>query len=375
MAEALGLSLPGNALMPAASSLITQYSDRAGREIVRLLETDVRPNDILSQKAFENAVTLHAAVSGSTNALLHLPAIANLAGISLSPEDFDLIHKRIPVLVGLQMSGPWPTQMLWYAGGVPGLMRELKDHLHLDVMTVTGRTVGDNLADMEKSGYFERTALYLKNYQVKPKDIIRSLDDPYNAQGGLRVLYGNLAPDGAVVKRAAISEEMQRHIGPARPFDSEADAIAAIQKDSILPGDVIVIRYEGPRGSGMPEMFQTTEVLHHHPTLGGKVALVTDGRFSGATRGPAIGHVTPEAAVGGPLALVEEGDLISIDTRGQTLKLVGVAGERKNPDEIEGILHERSRQWQGSTSEHKGVLGLFTRSAGATQKGASMLGS
>ena len=373
MAEALGLSLPGSALMPAASGLITQYSDRAGREIVRLLEKEVRPNEILSQKAFENAVTLHAAVSGSTNALLHLPAIANLAGISLSPEDFDLIHKRIPVLVGLQMSGPWPTQMLWYAGGVPGLMRELKDHLHLDVMTVTGRTVGDNLADMEESGYFERTALYLKNYQVKPQDIIRPLDDPYNAQGGLRVLSGNLAPDGAVVKRAAISEEMQRHIGPARPFDSEADAIAAIQKGSILPGDVIVIRYEGPRGSGMPEMFRTTEVLYHHPTLGGKVALVTDGRFSGATRGPAIGHVTPEAALGGPLALVEEGDLISIDTRGQTLELVGVAGVWKKPDEVEGILHERSRRWQGFTSEHKGVLGLFTRSAGATQKGASML--
>ncbi len=373
MAEALGLSLPGNALMPAASGLITQYADWAGQEVVNLLEKDMRPNDILSQKAFENAVTLHAAVSGSTNALLHLPAIASLAGISLTPEDFNSVHKRIPVLVGLQMSGPWPTQMLWYAGGVPGLMRELKEHLHLDAMTVTGRTVGDNLADMEKSGYFERTALYLKNYQVKPKDIIRPLDDPYNAKGGLRVLYGNLAPDGAVVKRAAITEEMQRHTGPAIPFDSEADAIAAIQKGNIFPGDVIVIRYEGPRGSGMPEMFRTTEVLHHHPTLGGKVVLVTDGRFSGATRGPAVGHVTPEAALGGPLAFVEKGDLISIDTRGQTLELVGVAGERKKPDEVEGILRERSRQWQGFTSEHKGVLGLFTRSAGATQKGASML--
>ena len=139
-------------------------------------------------------------------------------------------------MVGLQMSGPWPTQMLWYAGGVPGLMRELKDHLHLDAMTVTGRTVGENLAEMEKSGYFDRAVLYLKNYQVKPKDIIRPLDDPYNAHGGLRVLYGNLAPDGAVVKRAAITEEMQCHTGPARPFDSEADAIAAIQKGSILAG-------------------------------------------------------------------------------------------------------------------------------------------
>ena len=373
MAEGLGLSLPGNALMPAASSLITQYSDRAGQEIMQLLTKGVRPDGILSRKAFENAVTLHAAVSGSTNALLHLPAIAGQAGISLTPEDFDSIHKRIPVLVGLQMSGPWPTQMLWYAGVVPGLMRELKDHLHLDAMTVTGRTVGENLAEMEKSGYFDRAGLYLKNYQVKPNEIIRPLDHPYNAHGGLRVLYGNLAPDGAVVKRAAVTEAMQCHTGPARPFDSEAAAIGAIQKRSILPGDVIVIRYEGPRGSGMPEMFRTTEVLHHHPTLGDKVALVTDGRFSGATRGTAIGHVTPEAAAGGPLALVQKGDLISIDTHGQTLELVGIAGERKTPDEVEAVLRERINQWQGFRSEHKGVLGLFTRSAGATQKGASML--
>ena len=373
MAEALGLSLPGNALMPAASGLANQYADRAGRDIIHLLENDVRPDDILSRKAFENAVTLHAAVSGSTNALLHMPAIANLAGISLTPKYFDSIHKRIPVLVGLQMSGRWPTQMLWYAGGVPGLMRELKDYLHLDVMTVTGRTVGENLAEMEKNGYFKRTALYLKNFQVKPKDIIRSLDDPYDAHGGLRVLSGNLAPDGAVVKRAAITADMQRHAGPARPFDSEKDAIAAIQKGDINPGDVIVIRFEGPRGSGMPEMFRTTEILHHHTALGDKVALVTDGRFSGATRGPAVGHVTPEAAAGGPLALVEEGDLISIDTHAQTLALVGISGERKKPDEIKGILAERSRKWKGFMPEHKGVLGLFTRSAGATQKGASML--
>lgn len=159
---------------------------------------------------------------------------------------------------------------------------------------------------------------------------------------------------------------------PVRPFESEKDAIDAIEKGDINPGDVIVIRFEGPRGSGMPEMFRTTEVLHHHPTLGDKVALLTDGRFSGATRGPAVGHVTPEAAVGGPLALVEEGDLIFIDTHAQTLALVGIAGQRKNPDEIEGILAERSRKWKGFIPEHKGILGLFTRSAGATQKGESM---
>ncbi|MBW2613628.1 MAG: dihydroxy-acid dehydratase, partial [Deltaproteobacteria bacterium] len=178
MAESLGLSLPGNALIPASSNLITQLSDRAGREIVRLLQNDLRPGDILSRKAFENAVTMHAAVSGSTNALLHLPAIAEQAGILLTPEDFDRIHKRIPVLTGLQMTGPWPTQILWYAGGVPGIMRVLRDHLHLDAMTITGKTVGDNLAELESSGYFERTALYLKNYRIEPGEVIRSLDKP-----------------------------------------------------------------------------------------------------------------------------------------------------------------------------------------------------
>jgi len=373
MAEALGLALPGNALVPAASGLAAQYADQAGQNIMRLLENGIRPGDILSRKAFENAVMLHAAVSGSTNALLHLPAIANMAGVTLEPADFDTIHKQIPVLTGLQMSGPWPTQVLWHAGGVPAVMRVIRDRLHLDVMTVTGRTLGDNLEEMERSGYFEGAALYLKNYQLEPQDIIRPLDNPYNANGGLRVLYGNLAPEGAVIKHAAVAEDMQRHMGPARPFDSEADAIAAIQKGAILPGDVIVIRYEGPRGSGMPEMFRTTEVLHHHPTLGSKVALVTDGRFSGATRGPAIGHVTPEAAAGGPLALVKNGDLISIATQEQTLDLVGIAGERKTPDEIKDIILERALQWQGITSERKGVLGLFTRNAGNTQKGASML--
>jgi dihydroxy-acid dehydratase len=373
MAEALGIALPGNALMPAASSLITQVADRAGREVIRLLENDLRPSDILSREAFENALTLHAAVSGSTNALLHLPAVADLAGVSLVPWDFDDIHKKTPVLVGLKMSGPWPTQVLWYAGGVPALMRELKAYLHLDAMTITGRTVGENLAALESNGYFERAARYLENYRLRLRDVIRPLDDPYDAHGGLRVLCGNLAPDGAVVKRAAITAEMQNHTGPARPFDSEEDAIVAIQQGNILPGDVIIIRYEGPRGSGMPEMFKTTEVLHHHTILGDKVALVTDGRFSGATRGLAVGHVTPEAAAAGPLALVKEGDLITIDTREQTLDLVGIAGERNTPDEINGILRVRAKQWNGFRSDHQGVLGLFTRSAGATPKGASML--
>ena len=373
MAEALGLCLPGNALMPATSNLINQISDRAGQASLHLLENDIRPDSILTAKAFENALMVHAAVAGSTNALLHLPAIANLAGVTLKPDDFDRFHKKIPVLISLQMSGRWPTQILWYAGGTPAIMRELREHLHLDAMTVTGRSLGDNLNCLEHEGFFNRAALYLKNYKIEPGDVIQTLERPYKAGGGLRILYGNLAPDGAVIKHAAVSSEMQHHTGPARPYDSEAEAIKAIEKGDIQPGDVIVIRYEGPKGSGMPEMFKTTEVLYNHPELGGTVVLVTDGRFSGATRGPAVGHVTPEAAAGGALALVKPGDIIKMDIQGQTLDIVGVDRQPVSPDEAIEILAARRKTWPGFTPKHKGVLGLFTRMAGPTHKGASML--
>jgi len=271
------------------------------------------------------------------------------------------------------MSGPWPTQVLWYAGGVPAIMRELKDHLHLDVMTVTGRTLGENLDKLEAEGFFKQAALFLENYKIEQQDVIQTLDHPYNSNGGLRILYGTLAPDGAVIKHAAVAVAMQQHTGPAKPFDSEAKAIAAIEKGNIQPGDVIAIRYEGPKGSGMPEMFRTTELLYNHPQLGGRVVLITDGRFSGATRGPAVGHVTPEAAAGGPLALVKTGDIISMDIQRQTLDLVGVDQQPINPDEVAKILAERNDSLPAYTPKHKGVLGLFTQQAGPTHKGASML--
>jgi len=373
MTEALGLCLPGNALVPAASNLINQIADRAGQAILHMLENDIRPDTILTGKSFENALMVHAAVAGSTNALLHLPAIANIAGIKLKPEDFDRMHKKIPVLVGLQMSGPWPTQILWYAGGVPAIMRELKDYLHLDAMTVTGGTLGQNLDRLESEGLFEQAALFLENNKIKPEDVIQTLDQPYNAEGGLRILSGNLAPDGAVIKHAAVAPEMQQHTGPAQPFDSETEAIAAIEKGDIQPGDVIIIRYEGPQGSGMPEMFRATEVLVNHPDLGNTVVLVTDGRFSGATRGPAVGHVTPEAAAGGPLALVKAGDIIEMDIQRQTLDIVGVDQQSLSPDDAAKILTDRRESWPGFTLKHKGVLGLFTQNSGPTHKGASML--
>ncbi|MGI6066751.1 MAG: dihydroxy-acid dehydratase [Bacillota bacterium] len=373
LSEALGLSLPGNALMPAWSNYIKHCADRAGKQILALLKDGITPKDILTPEAFENAIMVHAAVSGSTNATLHLPAIAKQAGIEITAGDFDRIHRKIPVLVSLQTSGTWPTQILWFAGGVPGIMLAIKEHLHLDQLTVTGKTIGENLRDLEESGFFEKNALYLKNYGIKPEEVIKPINAPYKSGGGLAVLTGNLAPEGAVVKHAAVAPEMHQHVGPARPFNSEEKAIEAIINGKIMPGDVIVIKYEGPQGSGMPEMFKTTEVLYNRSELRATTALVTDGRFSGATRGPAIGHITPEAAAGGPIALVEDGDLISIDIPNRVLDIVGCHGERKNPQEIDLILKERARNWKNLKTEKDGVLALFTRMAGATAKGASML--
>jgi dihydroxy-acid dehydratase len=375
MAEALGLSLPGNALMPAWSSFIGHFADQAGGSILKLIDKKILPADILSPGAFENAIMVHAAVSGSTNALLHLPAIAGQAGVRITPGDFDRIHKKIPVLVSSQMTGRWPTQILWYAGGVPAIMLVLKNHLQLDALTVTGKTLGENLEDLEQNGFFEHSELYLENYGIKPGDVIQSLESPYNAAGGLTILQGNLAPESAVIKHAAVDPQMHRHVGPARPFDTEEDAVNAVLNGQIVPGDVVVIRYEGPKGSGMPEMFRATETIYTRPELRSSIALVTDGRFSGATRGPAIGHVTPEAAAGGPLALVEMGDLISIDISGQSLEIVGFDNKRREPEAVEHKLSERKAAWKGFDKKLDGVLGLFTKMAGDTQDGASMLGS
>ena len=373
LSEALGLSLPGNALMPAWSSFIGHYADRAGSQVMTLLKKKILPKTILTPEAFENAIMVHAAVSGSTNALLHIPAIAGQAGIRIGPDDFDRIHRQIPVLCSLQLSGRFPSQILWFAGGVPGVMRVLKDHLHLDAMTVTGKTVGENLADLEAGDFFEQNARWLENYQINPKEVIKPLSAPYKPDGGLAVLKGNLAPKGAVIKHAAVPPDMHEHVGPARPFDSEEAAIAAIEKGTITSGDIIVIRYEGPKGSGMPEMFKTTEVLHTKEALKSTVALVTDGRFSGASRGPAVGHVTPEAALGGPIALVEADDLIEISVSNRSLDIVGINGQRKSAAEIIRILKKRLANMTPFENRKPGVLGLFTRLAGETSKGASIL--
>ena len=373
MSEALGMSLPGNALMPAWSNLIRLMAEDAGKAVLELLKKGITPWDVLTPKAFENALMVHAAVAGSSNAIVHIPAIAREVGISITPGNFDEISRKIPVLAGIKTSGPWPTQFLWYAGGVPGIMLELKDYLHLDVMTVTGQTLGKNLEQLERSDFFKQGAAYLKNYNLKPQDILKSIDKPYKKEGGLAVLYGNLAPEGAVIKQALIAPEMFVHTGPAKPFDSEEKAIEAFLNGQIVPGDVIIIRYEGPKGAGMPEMLKTTEAIYNRPELVSTTVLITDGRFSGATRGPAIGHVSPEAAMGGPLALVNKGDLIHLDINNRTLNIVGTEGSNKSPEEIDMILKARSQLWKCPDLNTDGVLGLFRRASSSTAQGASML--
>jgi dihydroxy-acid dehydratase len=370
MSESLGMSLPGGALMPAAFNRIEHLAFDAGRQVAELIKMNLTPSKILTQEAFENAIMIHGAVSGSTNATLHLPAIAHELGIDISMDLFDEIHGKIPVLVSMKTSGKWPTQLLWYAGGVPALMREVSDFLHLDVMTVTGKTVGENLEQLEKDGYFKTAEGYLKNYGVSYRDVIHSVKKPYKASGGMAVLYGNLAPKGCVVKHAAVDPKMFVHTGPAKIYDGDNEASEAIYGGKVVPGDMVIIRYEGPRGNGMPEMLNATEAVYNSPELVATVALITDGRFSGATRGPAIGHVSPEAAAGGPIGLLENGDLISIDILKRKIDIVGIHGEEKNAEEISAELVQRKAVQLPRVNKNKGALRLFQQLAADSTKGA-----
>jgi len=326
MSEALGMALPGAALAPASLFEIRRLARRAGHRIMELSQKGITPKDILTKEAFENAIKVHAALSGSTNALLHLPAIAHELGIELNAEVFDRINREVPYLVNVQPSGKYVSEMVWYAGGVPRIQNELKDILDLQVMTVTGKTLGENLKDLAGNGFFFRGEGYLANYKLNREDVIRPVAQA-KGFGSIAVLKGNLAPEGAVVKFSAVSPDMLTHEGPARVFDREEEALHAIVTGNVTPGSVIVLRYEGPRGSGMPEILATTEALVTHPALQ-HTAIVTDGRFSGATRGPCIGHVSPEAAAAGPIALVENDDIISIDISARSLNIVGHKDKR-----------------------------------------------
>lgn len=378
MAEALGLALPGSALMPATSPDLLEYAEEAGRQSVRLAKMkNMKPSDIVTMESFENAILVHAAISGSTNCLLHLPAIAHELGIEITGDTFDRLHRNARYLLDVRPAGRWPAECFYYAGGVPAIMEEIKQHLHLDVMTVTGKTLGENLEELKNNGFYEKCDKWLQefnkryNINLTKNDIIRSYDNAIGTDGSIAILKGNLAPEGAVIKHTACPKEMFKSVLHARPFDSEEECLDAVLKHKVQKGDAVFIRYEGPKGSGMPEMFYTSEAISSDKELGKSIALITDGRFSGASTGPVIGHCSPEAVDGGPIALVEEDDLIEIDVMERKLNIVGVNGERKSMEEIDEILKERRAKWTPRKPKYeKGVLRLFSQHAASPMKGA-----
>jgi len=305
MTEGLGLSLPYCATSLANSAFKLRLARATGKQIIKLVQTDLKPSQILTKEAFENAIALDMALGGSTNTTLHLPAIAKEAGLTLPLSTFDEIGRKVPHLCSMIPSGTYALEDLDAAGGVPAVMSELRTLLNLKLLTVSGKTVGENIKDAV----------------VLDREVIHSLANPVHKEGGIAILTGNLAPKGSVIKTAGVSPKMQKHTGPAKVYDSEKEALIAIRGNEIKQGDVVVIRYEGPRGGpGMPEMLFPTATIAGMG-LSESVALITDGRFSGATRGGSIGHVAPEAFEGGPIAVLKNGDTITIDIPNRTLKV------------------------------------------------------
>ena len=378
MAEALGLALPGSALMPATSPDLLEYAREAGKQAVRLAGSEnMKPSDIVTYESFENAILVHAAISGSTNCLLHIPALAHEFGIEITGDTFDRLHRNARYLLDVRPAGKWPAECFYYAGGVPAIMEEIKQHLHLDVMTVTGKTLGENLDELKNNGFYEKCEKWLHEFnkrygiELTRQDIIHPYDKAIGTDGSIAILRGNLAPEGAVIKHTACPKEMFKSILRARPFDSEEECLDAVLKHKVQKGDAVFIRYEGPKGSGMPEMFYTSEAISSDAELGKSIALITDGRFSGASTGPVIGHCSPEAVDGGRIALVEEGDLIEIDVMERKLNIVGINGERKSMEEIDEILKERRKNWKPREPKYKkGILRLFSEHAASPMKGA-----
>jgi dihydroxy-acid dehydratase len=305
LTEALGMSLPYCGTSLATSAFKLRLARATGKQIIKLIKDDLKPSQILTKEAFENAIAVDMALGGSTNTTLHLPAIAREAGLTLPLSTFDVIGRKVPHLCSMIPSGSYALEDLDVAGGVPAVMNELKSLLNLKLPTVSGKTVGENIKDVV----------------VLDREVIHSLTNPVHKEGGIAILTGNLAPKGSVIKTAGVSPKMQKHTGPAKVYDSEKEALTAIRGNEIKPGDVVVIRYEGPRGGpGMPEMLFPTATIAGMG-LSESVALITDGRFSGATHGGSIGHVAPEAFEGGPIAALKNGDIITIDIPNRTLKV------------------------------------------------------
>jgi dihydroxy-acid dehydratase len=346
LTEVLGMGLSGNGTIPAVYSARIELAKHAGMQVMELVKKNIRPRDILTEAAFTNAITADMALGCSTNSMLHLPAIANECGIEIDLDRVNEISERTPNLCHLAPAGPTYMEDLYEAGGVYAVLRQLEAAGLIDgsVMTVTGRTLSENISGAEN----------------RDEAVIRTLDNPYSRTGGIAVLKGNLAPDGCVVKRSAVSPEMLVHEGPAKVFESEEEAISAIYAGKIVKGDVVVIRYEGPAGGpGMREMLSPTSAIAGMG-LDKDVALITDGRFSGATRGASIGHVSPEAASGGPIAYVKDGDIISINIPEYKIEL--------KVDEAE--LERRSSQMPIKRPEVTGYLKRYSALVSSADKGA-----
>ena len=370
MAEALGMALPGSALVPATMRDINDYARQTGYAIMNLVEKNITPDMIMTEKAFENAIIVHSAIGGSTNATLHLPAIAKELGIKLNANLFDKINHKIPHLGNINPSGKHLTESFWFAGGVPYVQYLLKDYLHLDVMTVTGKTLKENLEDLEKSGFFTRNLGYLANYGLTRDEVIFPIEKASEV-GSIAILKGNIAKEGCVIKYSACVKSMQKHKGKARVFNSEEEAHQAVVDGKINPYEIIVIRYEGPRGSGMPELLMTTEAIVCDEKLNGTVALITDGRFSGATRGAAIGHVSPEAARGGEIAFIEDNDIIEYDVENRTINVVGINGVEISRIEVEAIFKKRKEKGIIPRPKRKGLFKRYTENASSAIEGGT----
>ena len=371
MSEALGMSLPGSALAPATMHDILNLSRKAGRAAMNLYKKGIKASDIMTPAAFRNAIIVHSAIGGSTNATLHLPAIAAELGIDLPVDLFDEINHLIPHIGNIYPGGKHLTESFWFAGGIPRVQLMLKDYLDLSVMTVTGKTLGENLQDVVKDNFLSRNAGYLANYGIDVDEVVRPVSSVKEI-GSLAMLKGNIAPEGSVVKYGALTEEMMVHEGRARVYDSEEACYGAVVAGEVDQGDVLVIRYEGPRGSGMPEMLMTTEAIVCDERLNGTVSLITDGRFSGATRGACIGHVSPEAASGGPIAFIRTGDIIRYDIPGRTLDVVGIDGVKKTTEEVAAVFAQRAKEGIIPRPKRKGVLKKYTDNAKSAMKGAGL---
>ena len=376
LSEVLGLALPGSAVLPAAGGRLAEIAVVAGRVVLEHLAAGRTAHDMLTAPAFENAMVVHAAIGGSTNFLLHLPAVAAEVGQRIDLRRLQELNDAVPFLLDTRPTGRLPANLFWHAGGVRRVMWEVRDALDLDCLAGTGRTWREELADWVDAGGLDRPSETLARRGLSAEDVIRPRARPIDPQGAVRVLRGNLAPDGAVTKRSAVAPGARRLLGRALVFEAQEEALAAIVDRRVRPGHVVVIRNEGPRGSGMPEQYYVTSALDADPELAHTTALVTDGRFSGATKGPCVGHVSPEAAVGGPIAVVRDGDHVLVDMDRGCLDLLGEEGDDEadlSADRGDGLLAQRLAAWTAPTRPRgTSVLALYRATAASAVDGAVM---